>query len=59
MPVAKIERPVKRSALHQGTQTVSSNSLPSAKLDAWGAAIIVGICVSVVFLMRMILAAAQ
>ncbi len=54
--VSKIKRSVKRSALYHLLHT---NHVINAKVDAWGGAIVIGIVVSGVFLMRTLLSAAQ
>jgi uncharacterized membrane protein SpoIIM required for sporulation len=56
--VSKIKRNVKRSALYHLLQTISHNNI-NAKVDAWGGAIVIGIAVSGVYLMRTLLSAAQ
>jgi len=57
---SKIKQQIKRSQLYHLINIISPINHPSnAKVDAWGVAIIIGISVSGVFLMRTLLAAAQ
>ncbi|HZF01926.1 MAG TPA: hypothetical protein VE344_08530 [Methylomirabilota bacterium] len=55
-----MRRQIKRSRLYHLINIISPiNHLSNAKVDAWGGAIIIGISISGVFLMRTLLAAAQ
>jgi hypothetical protein len=56
---SKIRRQIKRSALYHLINITPMDHLSNAKVDAWGGAIIVGISVSGVLLMRTLLTAAQ
>jgi hypothetical protein len=55
--VSKIKRQAKRSAFCHLLQTISPMNRITAKVDAFGGAIVIGIVVSSVFLMRTLLSA--
>jgi|GEM_PF-3394767 len=53
---SKVKRTIKRSPLYHLIQTISSHHGPDARVDFLGAAIVVGIIISGILLMRSLLA---